>query len=421
MTNDQSNVAKMIIPSTKEVVLDLNGKEIRSVGVNDTSTTYNSNYEVISLNGKMTINDDDNNGGMFTGYNGDTIRVNAGAIIVINGGTYKGRISLLSGGDNAYTEINNGSFEGLYYETISLTNNCKNCRMIVNDGNFLNNDNYRLVYLKSSDTGALVINGGSFNVKNDGEIYHLNSPELLYAHTDNKGLLTINSGMFVGLGKIVYNQSSGTININGGVFISSGDSAIYNQSSGIININQSSESIYIGSMMLNTGWFPAVYNITSNNGVININASKANRCTADYNNTSSGLCVFSKSAAVVNNGGITKINGGSYVGIGIDSEDYPRWPAVEAYINTMYIKNAYIESENVGVGTSANGGILNICSSNIYCPSYDMRTLGSESSINYSSSVIFTDGTNNPHFNPSSGWNNGVLTQTEDACTWPGN
>ena len=217
MIKNEDNVEKMTVASGKEVALDLNGKEINSIGVNETSTTYNDNHNVFKVNGKLTINDETGNGGVYTGTTCRAIDASTGGTIIINGGSYNGRHSVYISGSSSNVTINGGVFYSKLYPTINLSDSNRNSKLVINKGNFI-----------SDATNGCIIYTDSSVVNNDIEI---------------------NGGTFTSTGATIFNNS-GTININGGNFESTGNNTIYN-ANGTINICKA--TIKSGAKINNNG------------------------------------------------------------------------------------------------------------------------------------------------------------------------
>lgn len=290
--------------------------------------------------------------------------------------------------EETYVEIYLNSYElnlnGKYFRTYgNLIVNGDDNSKIVSAGQVLNN----------SGTGILTINGGN---------YERTSGTETTIYNEGVGTIVINSGNFINSssGACVQNRSNsqpgGTININGGIFISNA-SVIYNLSStGIININQSNDFIYINSLAQT--WKPAIVN--GKTGTINITGNVADKCTNDFADTTSGLCVYAEgdknytsdtaNTALANTGdGTINVNDGTYFG---------GYTGISNHYNGII----NILSGDINSGWSAIANMrtatTNICSANISSLVYDAweATNTTTGTINYLSSVIFTNGTNTP-------------------------
>ena len=247
--------------------------------------------------------------------------------------------------------------------------------------------------VNNSGDGTVTINGGNYErtVSSDGgtAIYNRGA-----------GTIIINDGKFINndAGTVIYTPSvgSGDTIINGGIFISNGYSVIStNFSTGTITINQTNNPIYIASLAKEL--HPSINNY---GGTINISGNSANECTNDYTKTTSGLCVYAEgdknyssdtaNYAVANwKSGIITIDGGTYYGGNIS--------ILNRGNGTINIKSGDIKSDWITIYNSITS-TTNICDANIYSSKYDLFG-GSETttgSINYSSNVKFTNGTNNP-------------------------
>ena len=270
------------------------------------------------------------------------------------------------------------NLNGKYFRTYgNLVVNGDSNSKIISTGQALNN----------SGTGTLTVNGGYYErtVGTGTAVYN-----------QGAGTIIINDGKFVNSGTSTTIQNrvgsteGGTININGGVFISNA-TVVYNLSNtGVININQISKPITIISLAQE--WKPAVTN--GGTGIINIKGNTANECTSDYTVTTSGLCVYgggstdTPSNGAVRNSttGIVNIDGGTY---------YASSQGINNHAGgTFNIKGANIISNSHGV-LNNGAGIINLCSSRINSTVSDIYS-SSTGTVNYSSSVVFTNGTNTP-------------------------
>lgn len=195
------------------------------------------------------------------------------------------------------------------------------------------------------------------------------------------GTLSIESGKFNSeTGNVISNSNSGTININSGTYISKESTAISNSSSGTINIQQSS-SVYISSLAQK--WRPAVLN--SSSGKINIKGNKANECTNDSSETTSGICIYAEGnkdyTGTTSNGGIQNNSTGS---INVDGATvFGGNQGVNNGSNgTLNIKNSNVSSGRAAIFNN-RVGTINICSSILSAPTIDIHNYGG-GIINYS-------------------------------------
>ena len=250
--------------------------------------------------------------------------------------------------------------------------------------------------VNNSGNGTVTINGGNYERTGTGGTAIFN---------EGTGTIIINNGTYINNGDktVVQNRlnisfAEGDIIINGGVFISNGYNAISNHSSnGTITINQTDTPIYI--VALAQKWNPAIENYGT--GTINIKGNSANECTNDYTKTTSGLCVYAEgdknyskntaNAAVANMGdGIINVDGGTYYGGNMGISNH--------YNGTVNIKNGDISSGWMAIFVTRTA-TTNICGVNISSSKYDLLTSGTDTTtgtINYSSLVKFTKGTNTP-------------------------
>ena len=448
MTDDQDGVYPMIINLDKEVVLDLNGKEINSIGVNETTVTQagtlNSDHIVFSVFGDFTINDSVGTGGAYTGTLNRVIGVSNNANLVINGGSFSGRQSMYVTGSNSHTEINGGTFNSKLRNTILMGYENTGSSIVINGGIFNNDASMAVISIDVSTNDVITINDGTFS-STDGVILNnavgtINVNGGTFRGTNNytinnEGTMNITGGDFQSSNNytlynkgtvnmsgghiespyddIVYNEKN--MNITGGVFISSVCTAIFNLK-GTLNITQTDHPIYISSYYATAnGKCAAIYDNTG--GKANITANQANNCTSNYQDTTSGLCAYGNSYgyAVKTNRNEVTINGGTYI-----SESTA---AIVSESATYKIKNAYIKSINDNGISNSNyyvtnqslaPGTFNICSSTIQGGRYDMQEKNTGANISYSNDNIFSNGTNTPASNKVSG----TVNPTGAACSW---
>ena len=185
MLKDEELHEKLVITSQKNVILNLNGKNLVVVNPDDLeekNTQYSYDYYAFEIHGNLTINDKNNEGRIETPYSSEAIAPRKGSTVIINGGNYTGRRC-----------VNN------LHGTV-----------IINDGIFSSKD-YEAVYNHSNST------------------------------------TTINNGEFLSKNRVLYNDS-GVFDINGGIYISEVNRVIDNVNTGIINITQTEKPIYIGTL-----------------------------------------------------------------------------------------------------------------------------------------------------------------------------
>ncbi len=406
MIKNEDNVEKMTIASTNDVVLDLNGKEI------------NSNDIVFSLFGKMTVND--NNIGVIKSTGNNIFYTYNNSNLILN------NVNLTNSGD--VTIFINGEFKS--NNSISeCTDNCRVALYITPSGNgVINNGTFKSTGTREAidSDGILTINyatvigegQNAINTYNDKANVTINDGVFTSTKntiSTNKGTITINNGTFTSTRRTIENRS-GTININGGIFKSSTDNdTISNQGSGIINITDKKNKVYIINNGNNTLY--GERSITNyGTGTVNIDGSVSDICSINEENNT-GICIAAYQRTIldeVNATGAININGAS-----ITSENYL---AISNYSGTMNIKNSFIDSYDNAINLITNNPntvdtsntLINICNSTINSEKKDL-VVNSYGTINYSSNVIFTDGTNTPNYTNAG---NGTITKTDDACAW---
>ncbi len=347
MIKNEDNVTKMEIGSTKEVVLDLNGKEIKGIGVNETSTTMDNNNIVLNIKGKLILNDDTNNGGIHSGPTARTFDIYGNGKLIINGGKYSGRQTVYASYSNSYIEINDGIFDSALYNTVAV-DYCKNCKIIINGGTYSDNS--------TSPTSVLYIGGNN---------------------TDLTSSIEVNGGTFTSTGKTIDNNS-GTININGGIFnklfnssdlwsplirnignltINGGNYTsemrlLVNTNGGITNINNGSFTSSLSCIGVNQG------TVNINNGNFYVNGSTLETAKSLFNEVNSSPSSWTTVVVKESIEGTININGGTFkslYGFGFRNQG----------LGTINIKNAEIETNEyasvINNNASGSSGTINIC------------------------------------------------------------
>ena len=435
MTNNQDNVVKMTVASGKEIVMDLNGKEIKNIGVDDTNTAYLDAHLGLRINGKATLNDSIGTGGIFTGTRCRALDVQTNGILIVNGGNYNGRQSVYLAKDNAYAELNGGNFSSKLYQVLVASDNNTGASLVINGGTYNGTMNNQQVIEVTDGTidNTVSINGGTF--------YGVD--KLLFIRPTS-AIININNGTFNSTGRNIQNQGGtiniydgdfstgnghnilnnvGTVNITGGKFVSGSQSPLYNRDK--LNINQSSKPIYISVIDSTTNDSAGIYsdsNTNSTDARVSIVASRANKCTTNSSDTTSGLCIYYSTLNTSNSGftiksvkSIININGGTFISnkrtVGNES-------------GTINIKNASVistESHAIYNGNwflsnseSYVPGTINICSSNINGDIKDLYEQNLSSYITYSNDNVFSNGTNTP----DSSKVYGPVTATGASCSW---
>ena len=254
----------------------------------------------------------------------------------------------------------------------------------------------------SSNTGKVVINNVKINT----------AKTAIIVYSEDSDALTINGGVYNGGNNyLIRNNANGTIIINGGRFTAENGNTFGNLAGGVYIINQVNKPIYITTLAQE--WKPAILN--NSTGTINITASQANACTSNAEDTTSGLCIYAyANTSATNNDrngtignkstGTVNINGGTYYGgaQGINNNG-------NTGAGTINVRNAYIISDRGIVNTY--DGVINICNVKFTTITNDIYNT-STGTINYSSDVVFNDGTNTPNlYNPSGTVNSNYTCQ----------
>ena len=330
LINDIEDAGNIRIAANNEVNFDFNGKTINGF---------------LTSSGDLTI-DDSKDGGKFVGG------------ITINNGTLT---------------INDGKFidEENTDEEENNVNNIENNEETDEEEEYEEEDEEYKWNLIDILSGTATINGGTFISSTDSENYEYNA-------VFNRGTLTINGGTFTSKTTLsIHNGRTAIINdglidgiengrditIYGGTFMS----GVYND--GAMDIIQTDKPIYM-TILRNTN-VQMHYDSNDNNYVnthtLNVKAQKANACTSDPSDTTSGLCVYSENGNSLYNAKTTNINGGTFISLGNLSLD----AAIFNY-----------------------SGTINICNASVSGQKYDIFNFGT-TTINYNN-VTFSNGTTTP-------------------------
>ena len=377
MINNEETNSSLIIAEDKNINLDLNGKTINVI--------TDSDKPFITNNGNLYIYDSVGKGLMKTNYR--LIR-NVTGFLKISSGNYE-RINEHSGagtiisneGDYGSVIIDGGSFKGDKVWTIFATKG----KIIINDAYIYSSDNYALV---TYNTGEIIINNGTINTEK--------SAISVGTSAMPTGKLTINGGM-INSNETTITNRKGEVSINSGILISRTSVVIRNVSSGNVNINQSDKPIYMSSKTT-VNWAPVILN--SENGIININANSADKCTDNFKDTQKGLCLYANgdgtttpkgNCGIQNNKGTININGGTYFASHNTINNYSEGGVIN-------IKGGNFLSNRV-VFQAQIGGIINICEAKILSSDIDfyINPTGTNQKINYSKNVIFPNEANTPN------------------------
>ena len=373
MTNNQDNTARSSITNGKEIVLDLNGKNINSVGINETSTTWNKNHNVFSISGKLIINDLLGTGGVYTGKANRALETLENGYLIINGGSYSGRNAVYGSGSNSNIIINDGSFTTKLNATIILADSSSNSSIIINGGSIINNYNGSslLVHHTGTSSNTITINAGNFISK--GKNFDISG-------TNN--ITNIYGGNFEVTGSdtnINIDENSGTVNIIGdkatfddngqylsGIYIHKDVRAqlIVNKTDSILNINGGTfETTYSAS--------DGECDVMNNGGTVNI---------------LDGEFITSNDFNLYNREGTMNVNGGKYY-----SNNHAN---VYNRMATMYLHGGEFKSD-ININIMSIGGSLYIREGNyngsIKIETRDGTDAGSE---NYICGGTFTNNGN---------------------------
>lgn len=390
MISDETLTSEITFAENTDAELNLNSHQLTLAG--NRFKTY----------GDLIVNGDDNS--IMT----STIQslTNSGTgTLTINGGNYIRTTGVTTTHTVIYNEgvgkieINGGNFENQ-----TTTGPCVQNRLStatdgggtieINGGTF-------------TSAGATITNNSISGVTNinDGTI---NSSSSYAVANYNSGTVNVYDGSLTSANAAIFNQENGNFYIYGGTLTSTSSYAIYNVALGNIYIEQTTKPIYITTLAQSEA--PAIKNgnVDKAAGVISISGNKANACTNNAASTTTGLCVYAEgdknyttntaNYAVSNHGnGTININGGTYFGgyAGISNH----------FAGTVNIKNANIMAGKLAI-SNLRIGPINICNSNISWFSntvanahYDLwinPNTATTATINYSSNVKFTDGTNTP-------------------------
>ena len=479
MTNNQDGVGRLTL-TNKDVELELNGKSITSIGINDnTSGTYNRDYELFRLKGSdLTINDSVGTGGLYTGTTARPLFMVGNSDLIVNGGTFSGRQTIrFEQGNNNYFEINGGNFTCIATSCTVFDIYNDNNQVVINGGNFTNPSGVNIIANAGSELtindgnfnvnsgraiinqngGTTTINGGNFKTRTDVTIYNNTNSTMNIAGGNfegidnsiiyNTGTATINNGNFVSVSGNAVNNTNGNVVINDGRFDSTSAATIRN-ATGVVNINggvitQNANSTANTSAILNAG--SGTTNITDNNGrvyianhsidqnrvrtinnnspgTINITGNKADVCNINAGSNSQGICIYGVRRTLINETqctGNTNVDGATIV------NDSTYTSPVVIYSGNMKIKNAdIIGMSHGGIYYSTNenaSGIeaysVKVCSSNVtYGDSSKYDIYNSTAATIYYSSNNVF--TDGTNIPKTRNTGTGSIVQSEDACTW---
>ena len=259
----------------------------------------------------------------------------------------------------------------------------------------VNNNSTGTINIKNANIGSNYIAVLNNSSNGTGKIYIENSTVTAeYAVSNrNSGEINVKSGLYNATKLAIDNAAAGNTNITGGTFISSISNAILNNSTGAINITQTDTPIYATSLA--ESFKPVIIN--SSTGTINITANRANACTNNASDTTSGLCAygFATGNGAVRNvvEGIININGGTYYG--------NEQGAHNGGTGTINIRNATVVCQKSAI-YNHNAGTYNICDSTLNSIASKDISNSSTGTVNYNN-VIFSNGTTTPDSSKISG------------------
>ena len=410
-------------------VINLNGYYFRTYG---NLVVNGSEYSKI-VNTKQVLNNSGSgkiivNGGYYERTSGSATAIyNQGTgDIIINEANVISTGACVQNSLNIYEKGGNLIINGGEFVSSGTSNNIENFKgnLKITSGIFISN---MIVISVANDTNveidnAIIISNNTLNksaICNNGNLVINNStyvegPYAIGCFSSNEASLVVNDGKFIGTIEDAIHANSGytsKIIINGG-YISGNKSGVVNHGIGNININQTDKPIYITS--LSQTWNPAILNLST--GTINIKANKADNCTNNIEDTTSGLCVYaegnkdytrdtSNTAVSNSNNGLININGGTYFGGSSAIQNH--------FSGIINIVNSKIGSGRFGLINNRTGSIY-ICNSKLLSLQKDIGSNpDSTGQINYSNDVIFTDGTNIPKI---SGPEDNVISNYSGIC-----
>lgn len=337
-------------------------------------------------------------------------------------------------GAGAYVKVTNSNFECYQDNCVYIAHHADYSVEVEIDNSIITSYGYGIRFMSD---GTLTVRKTTINAGSGSNSYGVNSE---YAGTINiidsnitsakgKGVdlsqntlttshVNIYNSSIVSKNETIYNSyGNNEINIYSGYIKSESNVGIYAKI-GTININQTDKPLYITSTMSSSDYAVIVNSIT---GEINITAQKADQCTSNKADTTSGLCVYAGDnirRAILNyydsnytdSQSIINVNGGTYYGgyIAIDN----------AQLGTINIENAELSSgsatlrnwragkinvrntkitainnrTNYGIQNNSTG-IVKVCDTTIESGTggYDLIN-GNTGTISYSN-VTFSDGT----------------------------
>lgn len=374
--NDSVESTYWAINDYKDITLNLNGHKFQY----NAESLKNVGY----VNGKLTINGDKDS---LIESSDNLFNISATGTLVINDGNYKSLsdvekpVSTLFIANSGDLTINDGNFEA-----INMTIVYSSGHSVINDGKFYSDRLSSVISAKND----LIINGGEFisNSQNSTTVaastsgnVTINNANVKAIGSTNKALvaygkdakMTVNNAKVHAVSNAIASQD-GTLVINnvysesetnnalytsgsdktstivhGGVFISNKSYAITLSGAGSFVLDQKNKPVYISMKSLNSD--KAAFG-NSSTGKIIIKGSKADKCTSNYKDTKTGLCIYSEGnrefktayggkAIASYTKSVINIDGGTYYGgyIAIHNSN----------TGILNIKNAEILSENTAI------------------------------------------------------------------------
>ena len=277
MTNNQNITKLMTVPDGKEVVFDLNGKEI------------NSTVKFFENRGTLRVNDSVGTGSVFT--NNNTVSNFSTGNLIISGGRYESDTYTVLPNEGNIT-INGGNFYRTGSNVTALLSNNGSGDVTINDGYFESSLNGNMI---NTGKGVFTVNGGTFKslantlwngaaggtlIINDG---YFESTNLRAVHIRNNTVTNINNGTFKSSGShtiVVENNDNAILNFNNGKILSGPNSA-------------SSLKCIKGQINIKNGYIESKRSNSFINGVNCISTIDGDRAQFDSNgNYVSGLYIY---------------------------------------------------------------------------------------------------------------------------------
>lgn len=355
------NAETITIPQDKEIILDINGKEIlgnNNFIINNGNLKLTDSQNVLDSSGKITTA---SGGNLSVSNSSSTILTNTNNL-ELNGVVTKNGI--ITNSENSTTNVNSGE---IY--------------RIVNNG--INNVNGgKIVGIQNSSAGILNVSNGTIGI---GEYD-------LYAGISNSGTVEIIDGIISNYYVAIDND--GILNVHNGYISSSNSNAIENNGTATINSGQIISS-------KNNG----IYNrgqLTFNNGIVTSNATSTSYSGIDnYSGTLDIIKGTITGYTGVKNeqGGTANIKGGSITGksIGVDN-NYSGFMNITGGTIKGYsygVRNYILSNGSLTIGVKGDineeTGMLNVSTTSpkiISTNSHGLYNLLSTSQVNFYDGII---------------------------------